>query len=197
MKQSHTITILIIIITFCVYSVALSSSTRTSATGLTNSSTQPATSTQNKDITGAENVLQKLLEQEPPITPPINMHKKKECKKKISVKKQPVRFTPFTAKTKNKQKLLPEGYYIADRRGRLIITKNYPVFVFESDGKVMADPPIKLLPNRWLEKMESDVSASPVPVIFRISGEVTCYHNQNFLLLRKVLIDRGAGIITK
>jgi len=156
---------------------------------------QPAT--QNKDIAGAQNVLQKLLSQEPPITPLIKPEgKQKKKKKKTLVRKEPVRFTPFT-RTKSKQKLLPEGYYLADRRGRLIITTNYPVFVFESDGKAMADPPIKLLPNRWLEKMESDVSASPEPIIFRISGEVTCYHNQNFLLLRKVLIERQAGTLPK
>ncbi len=191
MKRIRIITILSIITVLFSYVQAISSEKKTT--------TQPVTSTQNqsKDITGAENVLQKLLEQEPPITPPVKTQDKQKKKKKIAIKKQPVRFTPFASKVKTKQKLLPEGYYISDRRGRLIMTNNYPVFVFESDGKAMADPPIKLLPNRWLEKMESDVSASPVPVIFRISGEVTCYHNQNFLLLRKVLIDRGIGVTVK
>ena len=92
-----------------------------------------------------------------------------------------------------KHKLLPEGYYIADRRGRLIRGNVFWVFVFESDGKALADPPVKVLPNRWLEKMESDVVASSDPIIFRISGEITCYHGENFLLPRKVLVEREFG----
>lgn len=176
----------------CFCSVAISSTaTNSKPASKPTTKNKPAAKTQNKDIAGAKNVLQKLLGQEPPIIPLTNPNgKQKKAKKKPLIRKEPVRFTPFN-KTKTKQKLLPEGYYIADRRGRLIITNNnYPVFVFESDGKALADPPIKLLPNSWLEKMESDVAASSEPIIFRISGEVTCYHNQNFLLLRKVLIER-------
>ena len=80
-----------------------------------------------------------------------------------------------------------------DRRGRLVKSGDAWTFVFEADGKSMADPPINVLPNRWLEKMESDVAASHEALIFQVSGEVTVYHNKNYLLLRKVLIERESS----
>jgi len=141
--------------------------------------TQPATHQQ---------VLDKLLGHGPPVTAP-----------KLSA--QPSRWDKWTKKgtgpvlsLQNTRrvgaKLLPEGDYLADRRGRLAQRGKQLVFVFESDGKSLADPPITLLPNRWLEKMEADVTASPELMTFRISGEVTTYRGRNYLLLRKVLIER-------
>jgi hypothetical protein len=149
------------------------------------------------NLSGGE-AMQRLIEQGPPITsptvpgasarkadqplPPPSAGEAKFLAPPPSLQSQ--------SKSQIKHKLLPEGHYIADRRGRLICSSDYWLFVFESDGKVLADPPIKVLPNRWLEKMESDVAASHDPILFRISGEITTYRGQNFLLLRKVLIER-------
>jgi hypothetical protein len=104
---------------------------------------------------------------------------------------QPLTSMFKSAKTPSKQKLLPEGYYLANRRGRAVKTGGEWTFVFESDGKNLSDPPVRILPNRWLEKMESDMtSAGSGEMIFLVSGEVTVYHAQNYILLRKVLIER-------
>lgn len=159
-----------------------------------NPTTRPAPA---QDIAGAQQAMQRLLEQGPPITLPSvpgakgnkNSVPSKGAEKLLAAPPSIVN----QSKSQIKQKLLPEGHYVADRRGRLISSNDYWLFVFESDGKALADPPIKVLPNRWLEKMESDIAASREALIFRISGEITTYRGQNFILLRKVLIERDSG----
>ncbi len=162
-----------------------------------NPTTRPAPA---EDIAGAQQAMQKLLEQGPPITSPTVPGTQTGDKKGLPAPSKgeerflasPASIVPLS-KSRIKHKLFPEGHYIADRRGRLICANDYWLFVFESDGKALADPPIKILPNRWLEKMESDVAASREALIFRVSGEVTTYRGQNFILLRKVLIEREPG----
>ncbi len=162
----------------------------------TASTTRPAS----EDLSAAQNTLQDMLEQGPPVTQQSLPAGEKTPKYLKTSKKYKSKFPAALteSKTSGRQKLLPEGHYIADRRGRLVSTSgDCWLFVFESDGKAMADPPIKLLPNRWLEKMESDLSASHDDVIFLVSGEITCYHGQNYLLLRKVLIERDSTFNVK
>ena len=55
------------------------------------------------------------------------------------------------------------------------------------------DPPIQPLQNRWLEKMEADSGAGTESMVFRVSGEVTEYRGKNYLLIRKVLIEKKLG----
>jgi hypothetical protein len=161
-------------------------------TGLDAETTTKQSAKSSDDLAEAQQALQKILEQGPPVTAPtLPRGTTNQSTSKIQSPPQvlsPAGGTP--AKTISGQKLLPEGHYIADRRGRLVKGEAYWTFVFESDGKAMADPPVKILPNRWLEKMESDVTASHQAIVFQISGEVTTYHGENYLLLRKVLIER-------
>ncbi len=158
--------------------------------------TRPAAATPD-DVSSAQQAMERLIDQGPPITAPTVPGAGTRGSSTLPPPpKGEAKFlaTPPSLLSKSKagikHKLLPEGHYIADRRGRLICAGDYWLFVFESDGKALADPPIKLLPNRWLEKMESDVAASNDPITFRVSGEITTYRGQNFLLLRKVLIER-------
>ena len=133
----------------------------------------PTTQPANQDLAGAQQAMQRLMEQGPPITSPTVPGAKTGTgvgdTKSLPAGQSRLLVPPPsivpTARTAVRQKLLPEGHYLAD-------------------------PPIKLMPNRWLEKMESDVAASHETVVFRVSGEVTAYRGQNFLLLRKVLIER-------
>jgi len=157
----------------------------TQPSGASNKSAHAVATTQPQ----AQQVLDRLMRQAPPTTPlkampaPKSVHKPKP--------------QPSVAPNRNArdQRLMPEGSYISDRRGRLVRQGSDWLFAFESDGKALADPPILLLPNRWLEKMETDVTASPDAMVFRVSGEVTSYRGRNYLLLRKVLIERRAGAI--
>ncbi len=170
------------------------------AAGTTKPATTKPTTTKNTDISEAQNIFQKLTQEGPPVTPlstPGKARKKlSHAKAKAGLSKSSRNFL-FQQKSQMKRKLLPEGSYISNRRGRLIRGKVFWIFTFESDGKNLSDPPIKVLPNRWLEKMEDDVTANPDPIIFRVSGEITCYHGQNFILLRKVLLEREFGASTK
>lgn len=167
--------------------------------GLLAGGTKPTTTkttTKDADISEAQDIFQKLTQEGPPVTPlttPGKIKKKVSLPNAKTVPSKSSRLFLSQHKSQMRQKLLPEGYYIANRRGRLLQGDVFWVFTFESDGKNLSDPPIKVLPNRWLEKMESDVRTSPDPIIFRISGEVTCYRGQNFLLLRKVLVEREFG----
>jgi len=83
--------------------------------------------------------------------------------------------------------------------GRLVkdVKTNSLVFVFDSDGPQMADPPIGLLPNRLLEAMEQINAKNARGAKFKIAGEITEYNGKNFLLLRNVLeirdLNQGIG----
>lgn len=86
-----------------------------------------------------------------------------------------------------------DGSMLIDRVGRLVRRKDGWVFVFESDGKVLRDPPMRLLPNSDLEMMEIASANGTRPVKFSVSGEVTAYRGANYLLLRKVLVVHDMG----
>lgn len=139
-------------------------------------STQPA----------AKQILQKLWEQSPPVTPATELTPPKGSKSGSGQAAGPAGIRSGLGRG---QKLLPEGHYIRDRRGRLVRQTNHWLFTFESDGKALADPPIILLPNGWLEKIEKDVTSDTESIIFRVSGEVTAYRGKNYLLLRRVVLE--------
>lgn len=87
----------------------------------------------------------------------------------------------------------PDGSMIVDRVGRIVKRDDGWYFVFESDKKVLREPPMRLLPNRYLQTMELYSANGTRPVKFRISAEVTDYKDKNFLLVRKVLKLHDTG----
>ena len=91
------------------------------------------------------------------------------------------------------RKLLPDGYRIVDRPGRLTREGEYYTYSFESRGRGVEEMPMRLLPNRLLEDMESFSAGGTRAVIFIISGEVTEYHGVNYLLVQKLLTRPNLG----
>ena len=93
---------------------------------------------------------------------------------------------------------LREGQPLWNRVGRLVKDKTGEgyMFAFESDGKALADPPMGLLPCRMLEQMETVSEKGTKPVKFRVSGQVTEYHGQNYLLVsfEQAVKDLGRGL---
>ncbi|HEX2974225.1 MAG TPA: hypothetical protein VHP11_17960, partial [Tepidisphaeraceae bacterium] len=83
-----------------------------------------------------------------------------------------------------------EGDVISARIGRLQKAEREGdwEFAFESDGKTLQDPPITLLPNRNLARMEAAVKKSGMDLRFRLTGVVTRYHGQNYFLVEKAEI---------
>jgi len=90
-------------------------------------------------------------------------------------------------------RLLPDGYRLVDRTGRLTREGDYYVFAFESRSEGEAEAPIRLLPNRLLEDMEDFSEGGARPVVFIVSGEITEYHGVNYLLLQKLLTRPNLG----
>lgn len=91
--------------------------------------------------------------------------------------------------------LRPEGSMVVDRAGRLVRDAEWWTFAFESEGKVLRERPLRLLPNRMLEFMETASAGGRSDVVFIISGQVTEYHGANYLLAKKVLVRRQMGNI--
>lgn len=90
-------------------------------------------------------------------------------------------------------RLLPDGYRLVDRTGRLTREGDYYVFSFESRSEQEAEAPMRLLPNRLLEDMEDFSEGGTRSVVFVVSGEVTEYHGVNYLLLQKLLTRPNLG----
>ena len=86
--------------------------------------------------------------------------------------------------------VMREGTDIVNRVGRLTRGTDGQQweFTFESDGRTMLDPPLIILPNLNLMKMETTNSGMSRDVRFRITGEVTEYRGRNYILLRKVMV---------
>jgi hypothetical protein len=91
--------------------------------------------------------------------------------------------------------LRADGTMLVDRIGRLVHRPEGWFFTFESEGKVLTEPPMEILPNRDLETMEVQSVNATRPVKFRISAEVTEYRGANYLLVRKVLVVHDQGNI--
>ncbi len=90
-------------------------------------------------------------------------------------------------------KLLPDGYRVVDRPGRLQREGDYWIYAFESRSTRQVEAPMRLLPNRALEDMEITSAGGTRGVVFLVSGEVTEYHGVNYLLVQKMLIRPNLG----
>ncbi len=88
---------------------------------------------------------------------------------------------------------MTDGTILVDRVGRLVRESDWWTFTFETGGDGQAEPPIRLLPSRLLERMEIESTGGTDRVQFLVSGEVTTFRSMSFLLLRKVLRKRNLG----
>lgn len=75
---------------------------------------------------------------------------------------------------------MPEGSILVDRTGRLTRRDGVPYFVLEGDASAR---PIRLLPNRMLEAMVRQVDETQRDSAFVISGQLTEYFGENYLLV--------------
>jgi hypothetical protein len=83
-----------------------------------------------------------------------------------------------------------DGYMVIDRVGRIL---HYPsinlwLFVFEADGTSLAQPPLVLHPCQLLEVVEQVANQTTEPIKYRITGQISKYQGQSYMLLRKALI---------
>ncbi|MFQ5463068.1 MAG: hypothetical protein ACE5E5_10645 [Phycisphaerae bacterium] len=93
--------------------------------------------------------------------------------------------------------LLPEGTAIIDRPARLVQRGNWWTLVFESDSADGPEPPIKLLPNSNLQTMTTAAKEEPNGLVFVVSGQVTIFDGENYLLARAVRRRVSGGNLRK
>lgn len=89
-----------------------------------------------------------------------------------------------------------EGQFVINQRGRMTPTLAGGIqwlFTFEADAAGLADPPMFLMPCRYLEDMERIVEQQGDNAVFIISGQVFVYRGSNYLLptLMRHAPDRG------
>lgn len=87
----------------------------------------------------------------------------------------------------------PEDARLVDRLGRLIREDGQWSFAFESDSDRPAEPPLRLHPNRALERLEEEAAGGGRRVIFRVSGDISEYRGQNYLLVKRFVIQQDHG----
>lgn len=79
--------------------------------------------------------------------------------------------------------LIEEGKRLFNREGRVELDRvGRTIFVFDS-----GDKPMRILENSWREYLESVTERAKKKARWRISGVVTAYEQENFLLLTKVI----------
>ena len=93
----------------------------------------------------------------------------------------------------------PDGYMLVDRTGRL--TREGPwwliSFVADNNPDNAPEPPLRVLPNQMLERMVRESEEGTKSVDFVVSGEVTYFMGENYLLVRKLLRWRDMGNLSK
>ncbi|NQU74795.1 MAG: hypothetical protein HQ546_00605 [Planctomycetes bacterium] len=91
----------------------------------------------------------------------------------------------------------PPGSMIFNRLGRLVKDEasGWWTFRFESEKNLLYEPPMRVLPNRLLEEMETILEKNSIAptVRFLVSGEVTHYRGNQYLLIRRKLVKREMG----
>ena len=92
---------------------------------------------------------------------------------------------------------LPDGFFLVDRVGRVVKTEGWYAFTFEGYNESHPEPPMKLLPNQLLEQMVLESDSAADSTVFIVSGEVTEFIGENYLLLRKLLRRRNLGNLEK
>ena len=92
---------------------------------------------------------------------------------------------------------LPDGFFLVDRVGRLAKDGDWYVFAFEGYAESCPELPMKLLPNQLLERMVLESEGAITDTVFIVSGEVTEFRSENYLLLRKLMRRRTLGNLEK
>ena len=89
--------------------------------------------------------------------------------------------------------LLPQGTTVVRRTGTLARTGPWWTFVFDPAN---GDPPTKLLPNANLELMIRTAAGSSSRFPFLISGEMTVFEDENYMIVRAVQRVRATSMGT-
>ncbi len=106
----------------------------------------------------------------------------------LAAPKTPLNEGPSVPPIKPRLKPGP-GRMVVNRLARLESPagSDWRLLRFESDN-TLQEPPLRILPNEWLERMESAaVSAARAGsrLVFHVSGEVVRYRENEYILIRQ------------
>ncbi len=79
--------------------------------------------------------------------------------------------------------LLPEGYVVASREGRILKKDRWYVVELAKVEGLPDAPPLRVLPNQWLAMLEVILSAADTPSTFVVTGRITEFLGANYLLV--------------
>ena len=90
---------------------------------------------------------------------------------------------------------LREGSYIWNRPGRLLFNRPLDewIFVFQSDGEGLEEPPLIMLPCHLLQRMETRSAHQGTEIKFRVSGKITQFKGRNYLFTTYVEVAHNLG----
>jgi hypothetical protein len=88
---------------------------------------------------------------------------------------------------------IADGTPLVNRPGRVVQTGQWWTIIFESDNADRPEPPLRVLPNRVLEGMVRTSERGAAGLVFLVSGEITAFQGENYLLARVAvrLVDLG------
>lgn len=94
---------------------------------------------------------------------------------------------PTTRHAQRTRTLLPDGSPLIDRPGRALREGTGWIFTPETGGAERLEPTLRLLPCKGTEWMAKQAAVDPADLVFIVSGEITQFQNENYLLPRAVL----------
>ncbi|MFN0010671.1 MAG: hypothetical protein ACKVS8_03405 [Phycisphaerales bacterium] len=93
-------------------------------------------------------------------------------------------------------RLLREGTFIANRKGRMVRSSSGDwSMTFDGDADGPADPPMILMPCLNLMAMEKIAERGGDALTFSVSGQVFVYKGRNYLLPSMYVINRAGDLI--
>lgn len=104
---------------------------------------------------------------------------------------------PAARRGRKARPLLPDGSPLVDRPGRVLREGTGWVFVPETDRPDRAEPELRLLPNQMTESIGKSTAADTSDLVFVLSGEVTQFQGENYLLPRAVMRRLAADNLRK
>lgn len=92
---------------------------------------------------------------------------------------------------------IADGTPLVNRPGRIVQTGLWWTIIFESDNSERPEPPLRILPNRVLEGMVRTAERSASGLVFLVSGEITAFQGENYLLARVAVRLVNLGNLSK
>lgn len=99
---------------------------------------------------------------------------------------------PKVARAASSRRVLREGSFLTNRRGRLTREGRDWLFEFDRDARGVAEPTMVMLPGQRLTEMERLIESRVESLTFVVSGEVFVYRGRNYLLPLFFSVARSA-----